>query len=181
MQLVAHRSGEIFPSFHITTSVHTGIVALFSHLPVRMHALENTGDWRLLVAGILIAALLYPLYLIFLHPLNRYPGPFLAKVTDYWRFQNVLGRRSHLEMVAVHKKYGIVVRTGPNTLSISDPDYIPKIYGPGHGFLKVFHLFFFALNHGTASIRRGTCTSTDTARVPRAPFTILSRAGWETK
>lgn len=142
MQLVAPRSGETFPSFHINTSVHTGIVALFSHLPARMHVFENTGDWRLLVAGVLIAALLYPLYLIFLHPLNRYPGPFLAKVTDYWRFQNVLGRRSHLEMVAVHEKYGIVVRTGPNTLSISDPNYIPKIYRPGHGFLKVFNNLF---------------------------------------
>ena len=40
-------------------------------------------------------------------------------------------------MIALHEKYGSVVRTGPTTISISDPSYIPKIYGIGQGFHKV--------------------------------------------
>ena len=94
-------------------------------------------SWRSLGAIFVIAVLLYPLYLYFAHPLSRYPGPFLAKFTDYWRFREVRGRQSHLSMVALHEKYGPVVRTGPNMLSFGDPSYIPKIYGPGNGFLKV--------------------------------------------
>ncbi|KUI69397.1 Pisatin demethylase [Cytospora mali] len=92
-------------------------------------------NWRLL-GGVALAALLYPLYQYFLHPLSRYPGPLLAKFTDYWRFRDVRGRQSHLTRVALHEKHGPVVRVGPNTLSISDPAYIPRIYGPGQGFLK---------------------------------------------
>jgi hypothetical protein len=95
------------------------------------------SDKWLLLHAVALIALLYPLYLYFVHPLSRYPGPFLAKFTDYWRFRDVRRRRSHLTMVALHKRHGPVVRTGPNTLSIADPAYIPKIYGPGHGFLKV--------------------------------------------
>ncbi|PSR79888.1 cytochrome P450 [Coniella lustricola] len=83
-----------------------------------------------------IALLLYILYQYYLHPLHRYPGPLLAKFTDYWRFQDVRSRKSHLSRVALHKKLGPVVRVGPNTLSIADPAYIPKIYGAGQGFVK---------------------------------------------
>ncbi|KAI0442804.1 cytochrome P450 [Xylaria telfairii] len=82
------------------------------------------------------AVLLYTLYQQFFHPLSHYPGPFLARFTDYWRFRDVRGRQCHLTRVALHEKHGPVVRVGPNTLSISDPAYIPKIYGPGQGFLK---------------------------------------------
>ncbi|KAK0723551.1 cytochrome P450 [Lasiosphaeria miniovina] len=92
-------------------------------------------NWPL-VGVAALAALLYPLYQIFLHPLSRYPGPLLAKLTDYWRFRDVRSRRSHLTRVALHERHGPVVRVGPNMLSIADPAYIPKIYGPGQGFLK---------------------------------------------
>lgn len=83
------------------------------------------------------AITLYLFYQYFFHPLRRYPGPLLAKFTDYWRFQNVRTRKSHLSRVELHKRYGPVVRVGPNTLSIADPAYISKIYGPGQGFVKV--------------------------------------------
>lgn len=94
------------------------------------------GNWQLLGA-VTFATLLYLLYQCFFHPLSRYPGPLLAKFTDYWRFRDVRRRRSHLTRVELHERHGPVVRVGPNTLSISDPAYIPKIYGPGQGFLKV--------------------------------------------
>jgi hypothetical protein len=82
-------------------------------------------------------AICYPIYYLFIHPLRRYPGPFLAKITDLWRYTSACSGETHKTMIKLHDKYGPVVRTGPTTLSISDPSYIPKIYGIGQSFHKV--------------------------------------------
>ncbi|KAH6640410.1 cytochrome P450-like protein [Chaetomium tenue] len=68
--------------------------------------------------------------------LNKYPGPFLASLTDWWRFFDVYGRRPERSHIALHRKYGPVVRLGPNTLSFSDPDSLKTIYGLNKGFIK---------------------------------------------
>ena len=69
--------------------------------------------------------------------LNRYPGPFLASLTDWWRFVDVYRRRPDRTHLALHKKYGPVVRLGPNVLSFSDPEALKTIYGLNKGFVKV--------------------------------------------
>jgi hypothetical protein len=69
--------------------------------------------------------------------LNKYPGPLLASFTDWWRFVDVYGRRPEVTHRALHKKYGDVVRLGPNTLSFSDPQALKSIYGLNKGFIKV--------------------------------------------
>lgn len=71
------------------------------------------------------------------HGLHRYPGPFLASITDWWRLVDVYGRRSEVTHRALHKKYGDVVRLGPNTLSFSSPKALKTIYGLNKGFNKV--------------------------------------------
>ncbi|KAK5653322.1 hypothetical protein OQA88_9013 [Cercophora sp. LCS_1] len=68
--------------------------------------------------------------------LNKYPGPFLASLTDWWRFWDVYKRRPENTHIALHKKYGGVVRLGPNALSFSDPDALKTIYGLNKGFIK---------------------------------------------
>ncbi|KAK3291378.1 cytochrome P450-like protein [Chaetomium fimeti] len=68
--------------------------------------------------------------------LSKYPGPFLASLTDWWRFFDVYGRRPERSHIALHRKYGPVVRLGPNTLSFSDPDSLKTIYGLNKGFIK---------------------------------------------
>ncbi|CAI7625126.1 unnamed protein product [Penicillium pancosmium] len=70
------------------------------------------------------------------HGLHRYPGPFLASITDWWRLVDVYGRRSEVTHRALHKKYGDVVRLGPNTLSFSSPKALKTIYGLNKGFNK---------------------------------------------
>jgi len=69
--------------------------------------------------------------------LNKYPGPFLASLTDWWRFIDVYRQRPEQTHIALHKKYGPVVRLGPNVLSFSDPDALKTIYGLNKGFIKV--------------------------------------------
>ena len=69
--------------------------------------------------------------------LRKYPGPFLASLTDWWRFFDVLGRRPDITHNALHKKHGNIVRYGPNALSFADPKALKDIYGLNKGFIKV--------------------------------------------
>ena len=86
---------------------------------------------------LLIAFVAYILSNYFNRGLNKYPGPFLASLTDWWRFWDVYKRRPELTHIALHEKYGDVVRLGPNTLSFSNPAALKMIYGLNKGFVKV--------------------------------------------
>lgn len=70
--------------------------------------------------------------------LNKYPGPFLAKFTNLWRFLDVRSRRAEVTHIRLHKKYGDVVRLGPNVLSFADPNALKVIYGLNKGLTKVW-------------------------------------------
>ncbi|KAM0541732.1 hypothetical protein ACHAPJ_013137 [Fusarium lateritium] len=68
--------------------------------------------------------------------LLKIPGPALAGYTGLWRFFDVYQRRPELTHIALHEKYGSVVRLGPNTVSISDPAALQTIYGLNSGYTK---------------------------------------------
>jgi hypothetical protein len=87
----------------------------------------------------LVLPILFITYLLtnyFNHGLNKYPGPFLASFTDWWRFWIVYKRRPELSHIQLHAKHGPVVRLGPNDLSFSDPKALKAIYGLNKGFTK---------------------------------------------
>ena len=69
--------------------------------------------------------------------LNKYPGPFLASITNWWRFWVVYKKRPELEHIRLHEQHGDVVRLGPNNLSFSNPKALKTIYGLNKGFTKV--------------------------------------------
>lgn len=69
--------------------------------------------------------------------LHKYPGPFLASITDWWRFWDVYKQRPEVTHRALHEEYGDVVRLGPNNLSFADPKALKSIYGLNKGFVKV--------------------------------------------
>lgn len=93
-----------------------------------------TQHWPVISLGLIFLWLVRNRYY---HGLNKYPGPFLASLTDWWRFIDVYKRRPERTHIALHKKYGPVVRLGPNTLSFSDPEALKTIYGLNKGFIKV--------------------------------------------
>ncbi|KAK5711509.1 hypothetical protein LTS12_027940, partial [Elasticomyces elasticus] len=68
-------------------------------------------------------------YRIFLNPVNRFPGPWTARLSSFlWTVQ--LGNSdAHLRLQALHKKYGSIVRIGSANLSIIDPAGMEIIYG----------------------------------------------------
>lgn len=79
----------------------------------------------------------YLLYNRYHRGLSKYPGPFLASLTDWWRFVDVWKRRPEVTHIKLHEKYGDVVRLGPNTLSFANPAAPKAIYGLNKGFIKV--------------------------------------------
>lgn len=88
-------------------------------------------------AALAIALVAYLLKNYFNHGLNKYPGPFLASLTDWWRFVDVYKRRPEVTHLKLHAKHGDVVRLGPNVLSFADPKALKSIYGLNKGYVKV--------------------------------------------
>jgi cytochrome P450 len=87
----------------------------------------------------LVSVTLLILYLLrnrFHNGLNAYPGPFLASLTDWWRFIDVAKRRPEVTHQRLHAQYGDVVRLGPNALSFANPSALKSIYGLNKGFVK---------------------------------------------
>ncbi|KAL5476669.1 hypothetical protein ACEPAI_2855 [Sanghuangporus weigelae] len=64
------------------------------------------------------------------HPLAKYPGPVLAKLSKFW-IMYIIWKGKQLDIVTgLHKKYGTHVRLGPNELSIADADLLPALLAP---------------------------------------------------
>lgn len=74
-------------------------------------------NWPLaLTALVTLSTLGYVVYQLYLSPLSRFPGPFLAKLTDFWRAHLVLYGMQHETLMELHRKHGPVVRIGPSEL-----------------------------------------------------------------
>jgi len=80
------------------------------------------------------------------YAIAKLPGPALAAYTDLWRVYVVWRSTAHLTSIRLHRKYGHLVRTGPNHVSVGDPKAIPIIYGLNNGFTKVLYNTFGRVN-----------------------------------
>ncbi|OSS44053.1 hypothetical protein B5807_11148 [Epicoccum nigrum] len=68
--------------------------------------------------------------------LSHIPGPFLARFTNIPRFLWVWSNNAHNVHIALHRRYGPVVRFGPNMISVASPEEIGQIYGFKKPWLK---------------------------------------------
>ncbi|KAH8115860.1 high nitrogen upregulated cytochrome P450 monooxygenase 2 [Phellopilus nigrolimitatus] len=64
------------------------------------------------------------------HPLAKYPGPILAKLSKFWIIVVILKGEQHRVIAALHRKHGPYVRLGPNELSFADVDLLPALLAP---------------------------------------------------
>lgn len=53
------------------------------------------------------------------HPLRKFPGPFIASLSNVLHSYWFLGGRQPFKLLDLHNKYGPVVRTAPNDLSFN--------------------------------------------------------------
>lgn len=81
------------------------------------------------LTGLTISLLIYR---IWLSPLVKFPGPFVARITGLWLTVHAINSDLYLKSEVLHKKYGKYVRTGPSNLSVADAD----VYEPAYDFRK---------------------------------------------
>lgn len=100
----------------------------------------------LTIAGVIFAAIAaYVVYQLWFHPLAKYPGPLLGKLTQWYDVYHAYVGDKHILFYHLHKKYGTVVRFSPNSLSINDPAALKVIYAHGANVQKsVFYKCFRA-------------------------------------
>ena len=66
----------------------------------------------------IVAATAYVIYQTVFSPLARVPGPFVAKLTKLYLVYLERSGRGHRMLMELHRKHGVVVRTGPNNLCV---------------------------------------------------------------
>lgn len=76
------------------------------------------------------------IYRLYLHPLAHVPGPFIAKLSGLWRDAGYRRGKWHEDVLAIHEKYGRVVRIAPNEVSVVDEWAMKNLYGHGHNAVK---------------------------------------------
>ncbi|KAL1846513.1 hypothetical protein Plec18170_009091 [Paecilomyces lecythidis] len=100
-----------------------------------------------MIATIAAVTLVALLLRIRLRPgLRNIPGPFLASFTPFDRLWTAISGRAFLFHLDYHRKYGPLVRLGPNHVSVADSQYIPLIYGITSKFYKSEFYSVFDVN-----------------------------------
>ena len=67
-------------------------------------------------------------YRLIFHPLAKYPGPLLGRLTDLYSVYHAWTGQRHLNLYHLHQKYGDIVRYGPNSVSINTNTALQTIY-----------------------------------------------------
>lgn len=78
----------------------------------------------------------FVIYQLYFHPLARYPGPLLGRITRLYDLYHAYKGDKHVHLFQLHQKYGTVVRYCPNTVSINDPSALRAIYSHGANVQK---------------------------------------------
>ncbi|KAL2803165.1 cytochrome P450 monooxygenase [Aspergillus granulosus] len=69
-------------------------------------------------------------YRVFLHPLEHFPGPFLARFSSLYKMHLSWNLKLFEETKRLHCQYGDIIRLGPCELSIANPAAIKAIHWP---------------------------------------------------
>ncbi|KAI1615873.1 cytochrome P450 oxidoreductase [Exophiala viscosa] len=98
------------------------------------------------------------------HPLSHVPGPLIPRLSSLWLTYHAWIGDEATVTDALHKKYGPIVRTGPNSVDIADGAALASIYTEKGGFGKTdFYANFDIDGH------KSIFSETDPARrAPRA-------------
>lgn len=70
------------------------------------------------------------LYRIFLNPLNKFPGPWPARISNLWLSTQLGNSDGYYWLQEQHRKHGKIVRIGSHDISVTDPEIMELAYGP---------------------------------------------------
>jgi hypothetical protein len=79
----------------------------------------------------------YIVYTRYFTGISHIPGPFSASVSNFWKISAAWHQEMPRRNIALHRKYGPLVRIGPNMISVDDPTALSTIYGFKPIYLKV--------------------------------------------
>ncbi|MCJ1387185.1 hypothetical protein MMC18_000025 [Xylographa bjoerkii] len=103
--------------------------------------------WLLPVLASVFYVVIVVIYRLTIHPLAKYPGPIVGRVTDWYSVYHAWKGDRHLDFHRLHQRYGTIVRFGPNRISVNSSSGMRAIYGPKcnvqkSNFYTVFNHFF---------------------------------------
>lgn len=87
-------------------------------------------------AALVVLYMFYVLIAPLFSPLRKVPGPFYARFSNLFYLNRVRHGSFQHENLALHRKFGPLVRLGPKLVSVDDPGAIKTIYGIGSKFPK---------------------------------------------
>ncbi|KAF1841205.1 cytochrome P450 CYP5080B3 [Cucurbitaria berberidis CBS 394.84] len=88
----------------------------------------------LAVAVGLCYIIIYLIWVCVASPGRAIPGPWASRFTRLWYYRGIRAGSFHHENIALHEKYGPIVRVAPGFYSITTPD--KSVYGIGSKFPK---------------------------------------------
>ncbi|KAL0935691.1 cytochrome p450 [Colletotrichum truncatum] len=91
----------------------------------------TSGTWSLLLnlIAFIAVAVFFAWEFRSWYRLRNIPGPFIASISVLWQLKKAVGGTYHEHLNDVARKYGPLVRIGPNELLCTDPDSLRKISG----------------------------------------------------
>ena len=106
----------------------TSVVALshYTNTPTKQCLGLMTGLAGYYLGGLYTSLIIYRL---FLNALNKFPGPYLARLSKFDFVFKMGSNNSNFYLTDLHRKYGKYVRIGPNDLSITDPEAMQAVSG----------------------------------------------------
>ena len=100
-----------------------------------LDALVPVSSWTHLSLFLLLFSTQY-VYKFYFHPLRHIPGPQLTKYTSLWLYYHAFIGDQCTVTHKLHRKYGPVVRIGPNEIDISKGEALGPLYIDSGGFEK---------------------------------------------
>ncbi|KAL2848517.1 cytochrome P450 [Aspergillus pseudoustus] len=129
-----HLYGPLYLKLFFTTVVGATAALSYTQKVAWITALttvsELIGSYLLGLYGSLLV------YRLFLHPLNKFPGPSGARISAFWLSLQLRNNNLHVKLVELHQRYGSFVRIGSSDLSVLSPKAIEIVYGPGSRCIK---------------------------------------------
>jgi hypothetical protein len=109
------------------------------------NAIPSNLDWKQVLISIFtkfyvwipLLLVIYIIYIRYFTGISHIPGPFIASISNFWKINAAWHQEMPKRNIALHRKYGPLVRIGPNMISVDDPAALPIIYGFKPIYLKV--------------------------------------------
>ncbi|KAJ3495096.1 hypothetical protein NLG97_g3643 [Lecanicillium saksenae] len=148
---------------------------------VSVYAASST-EYAVVLLFMAITALftaIVAIYRIYFHPLSRFPGPLLARVSygyEFW-FDVVHKGQFTRKVAQLHELYGPIVRVNPDELHCNDPAFIDILYRTGKEKRDKSSHYLAAFPRGVRLATVGTANHDEhkQRRVPVAKYFSRSR------